>query len=634
MFGMAAGLLTGPVWGQFLDQSDDFSPPELKAEALRYITFRPVPSHTTVAPGRTFHVALDVKLADGWVWYGPVLGEKAMEREIPPALVRIFGEGFKTGPPLWRMTRAKPSDFGFPIEAYTKRTIVYFSMEVSPDAPNGPMKIEFAPFGQICGTSCMNIQPSHDGSPQVTVPLEVVVGPEEVANPDWSGRVAAGLDDAMSLEDLRDAIAARDAGKPDAEKRFAGPAALGADQFLAALGLALLAGLTLNIMPCVLPVIPIRILSIVEMAGQSRRRYVTMGLAFAAGMMLFFVALAAINVGYKTALGRAFDINEQFQQPWFMYAMAGIFVALAANLFGVFHVIVPSKVMGLDGDVQASRAGRLKSVGMGVMMAVLAVPCSFAYLVAALTFAAAAPLVEGSLVILAVGLGMSAPHILLAAFPKLVDKLPKPGRWMELFKQSAGFVLLLVAVYLVATQRVDGPSRPFWVLGWFVFLVAGLWMWAAWVRYDAPWRKKLLVRGLAAALVIGTGLAMLPAPEPALLHAETFDQTAIENAQKSGRIVVVKFWATWCPACYEQESLVFNTPEIAGEFERRDVAYFKGNLTRADLPAARWLEANGYSPSRAPLTLVYPPGEGEPVGAVELDKQRLIKLLDQAEGGK
>lgn len=397
-----------------------------------------------------------------------------------------------------------------------------------------------------------------------------------------------------------------------------------------ALGVALLAGLTLNIMPCVLPVIPIRILSIVEMAGQSRRRFVTMGLSFAGGMMLFFAGVAGLNAILKLTTGRAFDLNAGFQSPAVIIALTTVVVALAANLLGVFHVIVPGRVASLESNVQSVRGGHLKSAGMGIMLAVLATPCSFAFLAAALTWAQTASLLAGTAVILTIGLGMSAPHALLAAVPRLVDVLPKPGQWMERFKQTTGFVLLLVAVWLLGTLRGEGSSYPFWVAAWLVLLVLGLWISAGWVRYDAPWKRKLLVRIIAAGLIVGGGAWMLQPPKPPLARAASFDWDRIAQARQSGKVVVVKFTAAWCTKCIQQEVTIFDTPEVAAVLDEPDVLYVKGDVSRRTMPAARWLAEHGYG-SAVPLTLVYP-ARGEPLGPFRsnITREDLLAAIDRA----
>ncbi len=601
--------------------------------AGEYITFEAISSHLQVAPGQSFHVALDARIVSDWVYYGPDPGGP-----VKPASLAVRAPAFRVGETLWPKDFPKATDFGdriIDINSYEKRAIVYVPLTVPPDTKAGRYEIALVPIGQVCGDSCIDIQPLA-GDRKLTISTTVTVSGNSEVNPRWKDDPAfsLGLSAARTVEQIR---LARGSETPSLR---GGATAGGGEQgdadlgFWAAVAVALLAGLTLNIMPCVLPVIPIRILSIVQMAGQSRRRFVTMGLAFALGMMLFFVGIAAINVILKLSLGRAFDINEGFQNPAVIIALSMIVLALAANLFGVFNIVVPGRVAALESDVQGSRSGHLKSTGMGVMMAVLATPCSFAFLAAALTYAQSASLAAGTVVILAVGLGMSAPHAMLAAFPQLVDKLPTPGKWMEIFKQSTGFVLLLVVVWLLSTLRGDGAGYPYWVIAWGVILVMCLWIWSNWVRYDAPLKKKIIVRGIAVVLAVGSGVWMLnPSPAP-LLEAEKFDPAEIARARSDGKVVLVKFTATWCAKCLQQEYKIFNTPEVVRAIRDRGVVYVKGDVTRSDLPAARWMRENGYG-VRIPMTLIFPPtGPPLPPLRSELTIELLIQKLDEARGKK
>ncbi|MCD4825622.1 MAG: hypothetical protein K8S55_13585, partial [Phycisphaerae bacterium] len=533
-----------------------------------------------------------------------------------PAGLEIIAD-LKVGAIRWPATTTKPTDLGdrtVNLNVYKGRVVIYVPMAVPPDAKPGKRMIKIFPLGQLCGkNSCVDFQPL-TGEKNFSVAATVMVGDKSVVNPAWA---KAGFSQEQAQAAVTDS-------QPDSGEDEVG--------FWLAVGIALLAGLVLNVMPCVLPVIPIRILSVVDMAGGSRRRFVTMGMAFAGGVMFFFAGIATLNIILKLTVGRAVDINEAFVNPVVIIFLAMIVVALAANLFGVFHFIVPTRIASMENHVQNGRGGHCKSAGMGLMMAILATPCSFAFLATALTYAQTAPLLNGTLVILAVGLGMSGPHALLAAFPSLVDKLPRPGVWMEWFKQASGFLLLVVAVWLIASLRGDGSSYPFWVIAWGVVLVMSLWIWANWVRYDAPLAKKLLVRGLAVALAVGTGLWMLPRAEPPMTKAQPFDAAAVLAAQKAGRIVVVKFTSNTCIKCIQQDANVYNTPEIAKRFKAENIAYFKGNIS-ASSAAVEWMRANGFG-TAVPLTLVYPAGGGKFQAAVALDIPKLNAMLDEAGGVK
>jgi len=219
---------------------------------------------------------------------------------------------------------------------------------------------------------------------------------------------------------------------------------------------------------------------------------------------------------------------------------------------------------------------------------------------------------------------------------------------MELFKQASGFVMLLVAVWLLRSLHgQDVSSYPYWVLAWSVLLVMSLWMWSSWLRYDAPPLRKLLVRAIAVALAVGSGLYMLRPPAAPVIETVAFDLAVIEQAhgerravavkfdaekiaeaRRRGKVVLVKFSASWCTKCHLLDRKVFDTPQVAAAFASRAVVYVKADVGRKNMPAARWLRHNGYG-SAIPLTLVYPP-KGPPIAARSFDVGGLIDMLDQA----
>lgn len=593
------------------------------------LTLRAIPQYTQVLPGEAFFVALDVRLADGWVYYGPAPGKEAREAGVSPARIEAQAGALNVGETRWPADFLKPAAYGFPaVWSYKKHAVIYVPLTVPADALSGEHTITLKPFGQICGSEgCFNIQ-GLLGDANLAAETTVIIGNESNPNPAWNEdkAIAGGWKTARTAEQLRESHVASNTAERQAGLKTS---SLG---FWTAIGIALLAGLTLNIMPCVLPVIPIRILSIVEMAGRSRRRFVTMGLAFAAGMMLFFVGIAAINVVLKLLWSSSFDINQGFQHPAVIITLTMIVVALAANLFGVFHVIVPKKVANMENHVQSQAVGHLKSGFMGVMTAILATPCSFAFLAAALAYAQTASLVQGTTVILVVGLGMSFPHAVLAAFPSLVDRLPRPGRWMELFKQTTGFVLLLVAVWLLGTLRDGGSSYPYWVLAWGVVLVFCMWMWTTWVRYDSSPGRKFLVRTIAIVLALGAGLWMLRPPSEPLVEPVPFNVSEIARTRAEGRVVLARFSATWCAKCIQQDYMIYNTPRVADAIRNLGVVYMKGDVTRADAPAARWMRDHGYG-AGIPMAIIFPP-EGKPLPPMrsEMTGKTLVEALRKAAG--
>ncbi len=592
--------------------NDPFDGFEGAFDAPQYIEPRLVPSHSPAEPGQDLHLAVDLNIAETWVYYGPEPGTDA--DFVIPARLKVSAGPLEVGRTLWPEARPYDYDLGdlvVTVNSFWDRAVAYVPLSVPEDLEPGEYRIEVTLRGQVCGGPddvCINLE----GPNAVSVSTRLVVGSQSSPNPEWT-------DDAAIADGLTEAAAV-------GERPTTAPRPIDPDMTLwAGLGLALLAGLILNVMPCVLPIIPLRIYSLVGAAGESRRRYVTLGLAFAAGMMLFFIALAVVNGVLNLALGRAFSWSQQWQSRPVRVGMTLVLVAVAANLFGLFTVTVPRKVAALEGRRPSSHA-HVGSVGMGLMMAILATPCSFGILLAALAWGQTQPLAVGTAVFLLIGVGMAAPHVVLAAFPKLLDRLPKPGRWMELMKQSMGFVLLLVAVWLLST--LSEVSYPFWVTGYAVVLAMLLWVWGAWVRYDSSLAAKLAVRGTAVVLAVAVGWWMLAPPRPATVEFAPFDRSAITSAREQ-RPVVLKFTASWCVSCLWIEATVYRDESLPEELDRRDAMVMKADVTDSDSPAADFLDRQfGLAP---PLSAVYPPGGGEPILLTgRYDKAELLEALDAA----
>jgi len=603
---LAATALAAPAAAQ--PQLDPFLTPDRqdRPPAAKYVHMRAVPSALTAAPGATFHVALVIDLADGWVYYSPDAGGSVL-----PASLDVQAGPLTLEEILWPPDHAKAyPDLNETVNVYEHRVVVYVRLAVPQDITADRVEITLIPGGQVCEKVCI---PVEGFAPAALVKI----GSVEEPNPAWRD-VSAGLEDAMPLSALK-------------QLHAAGPAAparplLAADYSLwGGLAAAFLAGLILNIMPCVLPIIPVRIYAVVNLAGQSRRRFLTLGLAFAFGILLFFLALAAINAGLNLTLGRAFLWSEQWQNESVRIGMALVLVAVAANLFGLFTVTVPQRVSQLDAAER--KGGHLSSVGMGLMMAILSTPCSFGFLLGALAWGQTQTLTVGTLVFVAMGIGMAAPHAMLCALPKLVDKLPKPGRWMELFKQAMGFALLPIAIWLLAASAER--TYPFWVAAYAVVLAFCLWVAGRWVRYDAPLAHKLIVRGGAVVLAVAAGWWMLRPTAPLAANFEPFDPAGIEAARADDRIVVLKFTATWCLECKLIDATVYSEEQVADRFKALGVLAMKADVTDRDSPAAKFLKQRfAASP---PLTVIYPSGDSEPICLTGVySTEELFTALDKA----
>ena len=393
-----------------------------------------------------------------------------------------------------------------------------------------------------------------------------------------------------------------------------------------ALVLAVLAGLSLNIMPCVWPVLPLIVMRIVEQAKQSKAKSVAMGLAFCFGILLFFASLAGVNIVLQVFYGTVLQWGDQFRNPAFVAGMALLLVVLALFMFGVFTITVPSSIAGKSG----SGKGFAGAVGMGFLAAILSTPCSFAILAAAFAWAQAQPLALATLVIMVIGVGMAAPYAILTSMPGLLKRLPKAGRWMELFKQTIGFLLLIIAVKMIAALP---EVRRMNVLYFAVVLGFSVWMWGSWVGYGTKQSRKWLIRIIAIALTVSAGWVFLPAPAAERISWQDYDATLVETALAEERPVLIKFTADWCLSCQVVEKTVYSREDIGQLIEEKGVLAIKADTTVKDYPATFALK-NVYNEPGVPVSMLFVPGEKNPIRwrsmsfADEL-KTRLEKLASK-----
>ncbi len=371
-----------------------------------------------------------------------------------------------------------------------------------------------------------------------------------------------------------------------------------------ALGLAFLAGLSLNIMPCVWPVLPLIIMRIVEQAKQSKGRSTVMGLAFCLGILLFFACLAGANIILQVFYSTALQWGDQFRNPAFVAGMALLLVVLALFMFGLFTITVPSSIAGKSG----SGKGYTGAVGMGLLAAILSTPCSFGILAAAFAWAQGQSLPLGTLAIMIIGVGMAVPYAILTSMPALLKRTPKPGRWMELFKQTIGFILLIIAVKLIAALP---QARTTGVLYFAVILAFCVWMWAGWVTYNTKPPRKWTIRIIAVVLAVAAGWAFLPAPAEELIDWQKYDATTIETAKAKEKPVLIKFTADWCLSCQAADKLVYRRKDIAELIEQKGVLAIKADTTVRNYPATIALK-NVYKEPGVPVSILFAPGKTEP----------------------
>ncbi|MBA4741627.1 MAG: thioredoxin family protein [Azoarcus sp.] len=381
------------------------------------------------------------------------------------------------------------------------------------------------------------------------------------------------------------------------------------------LGLALLfalaGGLILNLMPCVFPVLAMKVLALVRSGGDSSgvRGH---GLAYLAGVLASFALLAAVVLALQQS-GQRLGWGFQFQSPVFVVLVAWLLFAVGLNLSGVF-TIGAGRLAGI-GQSLTTRGGHSGSFFTGVLAAVVATPCTAPFMGAAIGFAMTQPPASLVAIFLALGLGLALPFMVLAWRPALVARLPRPGAWMERFKQFLAFPMYGAAVWLVWVLALQAGADGVLVAAGGMLAIAL----AAWL-YDTTWQARARVRRsaqlVAAALVVttlavGSGLATQPreaaAPRAgAALAHEAYTPERFDALRAEGRAVFVNMTAAWCITCLVNEQVVLDRGDVAAAFAEHEVAYLKGDWTNQDADITEVLERFGRS--GVPLYLYYPSG--------------------------
>jgi len=389
--------------------------------------------------------------------------------------------------------------------------------------------------------------------------------------------------------------------------------------------LAALAGLSFNIMPCVLPVLPLIATRMVNIAKEHSARRIALGLVFCAGIVAFFVAVGVFSSALRLTTGTVFNLSDPYRYPAFDIGMTLFLVVFALFMFDVLPLTLPSSVSGKTAD--ASTFGG--SFGMGFLAAVLSIPCSGAILAAVLVWVQAQHWLLGFWAFLLMGVGMALPYAALVLMPSLLSRIPKPGVWMDLFKKAMGFAMLLLATKPLSALPKD---RLLSVLFYAIILAFAVWMWGTWVSFSTPTGKKWLIRSLAVIVAALCGLWLLP-QKTDLIDWRDYDRTAVQQAVAEGRPVLIKFTADWCTNCKVLESRVFRDAEVAAMLNAKKIVAVRADTTLADMPASMDLQKVYGIPCTVPMTLLLLPGQPEPVRLAGIyDKRDILYAIRSISG--
>jgi thiol:disulfide interchange protein DsbD len=349
--------------------------------------------------------------------------------------------------------------------------------------------------------------------------------------------------------------------------------------------LALAGGLLLNLMPCVLPVLAIKVFALAELGRHSRRVVLSHAFAYTAGILLAMAALAVVVIALRAA-GTAVGWGFQLQEPAFVAVVAAVLVVFALNLFGVFEIQFDASRLGHLGE---QAAGPARSFFDGLLAVVLATPCSAPFLGTAVGFAFASPAPLILAIFLSIGAGLAAPFVLIALLPGGARLLPRSGTWMLELRAGLGFALLLTVVWLVwVLGRSVGADAIAALLGLLLSIALATWAFGR-VQQRVP-ALPLSALALSLAALLWLGIASIDLSHAGSPQREAvaeagpapFSRDAVARALHEGRTAFVYFTADWCITCKVNERRVLADARVTRAFEELGVAVFRADWTRRD----------------------------------------------------
>lgn len=649
---------------------------------------------TAIVPGQPFRLGLLLRMAPGWHTYWENPGDSGLATTFDPQVP----EGFQAGPIVWPLPKriVEPGDiqvYAYKDEVLLVRTVTPPAAITAPDAnitaksswlvceaicipgkaevqlalpvanaaeaANTELFAKFAaltpsseapPFAaswtatpsgwnlgirNATGAKRADFYPFADDKHPVghTAARDLADGAADLAIPVAASAPVRGI---VVLEngDRRGwIIESGNAAAPDNSKQK--PAAKNALWTYLLFGF--LGGFILNLMPCVLPVISLKIFGFMRQAGDSRAEILKHGLAFTAGIFLWFLGLAAVIIALKSA-GHEVTWAFQFQNPWFNFVIGAVVFLFALNLFGVFEIVLPGRAA--QGIAEAgSHGGLTGSFAQGILATLLATPCTAPFLGTALGFAFS----QTSLVILAmfasIAAGMAFPYLLLSAQPGWMKFLPKPGAWMERLKQFMGFPLaatLLWLLYVIGQQR--GTDAVIWASAAYLCLALAAWLYGAFLGPLSSGRAKTLATlGIILSLLLGIGYfagnlfarsaATLPEKSAAVatdgIPWVPYSETELQRLLAEGKPVFLDFTADWCITCKFNMRTAIDTKAVREAFARLGIVPMLADWTNSNPEITSKLAK--FDRVGVPFYLFYPPGRADnPVILPELLTEQIV----------
>ena len=571
----------------------EYHPPASEAQVVLKGHIEPA----AVAPGGNAKLVLTAVPLKGWHLYAYSPQDPNQVGVNKPTIIyinRIPGWQYSQPTASVEPKTKAASQPGMPAERYHDESVSWtIDVTVPADSPLGEMVFTGYVGLQTCKQGCLPphavqfraaLQVSRDAAAR-TMPVEFIALQSS----------ADSVSDApvKGYRDVAELVAAQP--QEISEPQLSLP-------ILIALGL--LGGFILNLMPCVFPVIGLKILSFAQQGGESKAKVLALNLSFVAGILAVFLALATAAAFANQLWG------EQLTYQWFKVTMIVIVFAMALSFLGVWELPMPGMGGAGSSPQSQNQEGIWGAFFKGIFTTLLATPCSGPLVGSLFTYCATVPPVLSYVIFLSIGLGMGSPYLAVALVPSLIRWLPKPGPWMDTFKQSLAFLLLATVVYLFMSVDKDYfvPTLA---------LVMGVWF-ACWLIgrvpvYEAPSKQVWAwLAGCAAAALVGYASFYYLGPKDertrlAHLAWQPYTEQALNRVQSDGKTVLLDFTANWCLTCQYNSKFAIDTPKVKALVEKNNVVPMIADWTNPNPEIkAKLLELNSRS---IPLLVVYPAGD-------------------------